>query len=169
MSSACLRKLLANPNDILLVDDDPGDVLLTKRALYNGHVCNAVHVARDGVEAMEFLHQRGSFAGAPRPDLILLDLNMPRMDGREVLLEIKRDANLRTIPVIVLTTSDAEQDILRSYDLHANCYVTKPAELEHFTRVVKEIRGYWFSIVKLPPPYSESSEVDGRAAEGGGD
>lgn len=151
MTSPIASNMLVKPIDILLVDDDQGDVLLTKKALHNGRFCNTIYVARDGVEAMDFLRQRGDFANAPRPDLILLDLNMPRMDGREVLSEIKQDADLRAIPVVVLTTSDADQDILRSYDLHANCYVTKPVGLEQFMSVVKDIRGYWFSVVKLPP------------------
>jgi CheY-like chemotaxis protein len=138
------------PIDILLVDDDDGDVMLTKKALLNGKFCNQIHVARDGVEAMEFL-KKCEPANMPRPELILLDLNMPRKDGREVLEEIKRDDNLRSIPVVILTTSDADQDILRSYDLHANCYVTKPVGLEQFVNVVKDVRGFWFSVVKLPP------------------
>jgi CheY-like chemotaxis protein len=142
---------LVKPIDILLVDDDPGDVMLTKKALHNGRFYNTIYVARDGVEAMDFLHHHGDFPSSPRPDLILLDLNMPRMDGREVLQEIKQDASLRTIPVVVLTTSDADQDVLRSYDLHANCYVTKPVGLAQFINAVKEIRGYWLSVVKLPP------------------
>ena len=151
MTTPIASESLLKPIDILLVDDDEGDVLLTKKALHNGRLCNTIYVARDGVEAMDFLKHRGDFPNSPRPELILLDLNMPRKDGREVLYEIKQDPDLRTIPVVVLTTSDADQDILRSYDLHANCYVTKPVELEQFTRVVKDIRGYWFSIVKLPP------------------
>jgi CheY-like chemotaxis protein len=133
------------------VDDDEGDVLLTKKALHNGKLCNTIHVARDGEEAMAFLRQKGAYHDAPRPDLIFLDLNMPRKDGREVLEEIKRDHQLRTIPVVVLTTSDADQDILRSYHLHANCYVTKPIGMEQFVNVVHDIHGYWLSIVKLPP------------------
>jgi CheY-like chemotaxis protein len=142
---------LYKPIDILLVDDDEGDVLLTKKALHNGKLCNAIHVARDGVEAMEFLNRQGPYAKAPRPDLIFLDLNMPRKDGREVLEEIKRDDDLRTIPVVVLTTSDSDQDILNSYHLHANCYVTKPVGIDQFVNVVHDIHGYWLSIVKLPP------------------
>ncbi len=151
MTNSIAMSSLLKPIDILLVDDDQGDVMLTKKALHNGRFCNTIYVARDGVEAMDFLHHRGDYPTSPRPDLILLDLNMPRKDGREVLYEIKQDADLRTIPVVVLTTSDADQDILRSYDLHANCYVTKPVELEQFVSVVKDIRGFWFSIVKLPP------------------
>jgi two-component system, chemotaxis family, response regulator Rcp1 len=137
--------------DILLVDDDAGDVVLAKRALENGKIFNAMHVAKDGVEAMEFLNRVGRHAEAPRPDLILLDLNMPRKDGREVLADIKRDPHLRSIPVVVLTTSDSEQDVANMYDLHANCYVTKPVDLEQFTKIVREIKQFWFSVVKLPP------------------
>lgn len=137
--------------DILLVDDDDGDVVLAKRALINGKIYNSMHVAKDGVEALEYLRQVGRYANAPRPDLILLDLNMPRMDGREVLSEIKGDPHLRSIPVVVLTTSDSDMDVANMYDLHANCYVTKPVDLEQFTKIVKEIKQFWFSVVKLPP------------------
>jgi two-component system, chemotaxis family, response regulator Rcp1 len=137
--------------DILLVDDDVGDVLLAKKALTNGKIFNAMHVAKDGVEALEFLRQTGKFVGAPRPDLILLDLNMPRKDGRELLADIKNDPDLRSIPVVVLTTSDSERDIANMYDLHANCYVTKPVDLDQFTKIVQEIKQFWFSVVKLPP------------------
>jgi len=142
---------LVKPIDILLVDDDKGDVLLTTKALQQGKLCNTIHIAGDGVEAMDFLCRRGEYRDAPRPDLILLDLNMPRKDGREVLEEMKQDAALRTIPIVILTTSDADQDILRSYHLHANSYVTKPVGMEKFINVVSEIKGYWFSVVKLPP------------------
>jgi len=137
--------------DILLVDDDEGDILLTRKALENGKIFNGMHVARDGVEAIEFLTQAGKFVDAPRPDLILLDLNMPRKDGREVLSDIKQDPELRSIPVVVLTTSDSDLDVANMYDLHANCFVTKPVDLEKFTKIVKEIKHFWFSVVKLPP------------------
>jgi chemotaxis family two-component system response regulator Rcp1 len=137
--------------EILMVDDDEGDVLLTKRALQNGKIFNKMHVARDGVEAMSYLRNEHGFEGAVRPDLILLDLNMPRKDGREVLAEIKQDADLRTIPVVVLTTSDSDEDVARMYDLYANCYVTKPVDLSQFTTIVREIKSFWLSIVKLPP------------------
>jgi two-component system, chemotaxis family, response regulator Rcp1 len=137
--------------DILLVDDDEGDVLLTRRALENGKLCNVMHVAHDGVEAMAYLRRQGEFANAEKPDLVLLDLNMPRKDGREVLTEIKDDPELRSIPVVVLTTSNSESDIVRMYDLHANCYVTKPVDLEQFMKIVREIKQFWFSIVQLPP------------------
>ena len=138
------------PIEILLVEDNPGDVRLTVEGLKESKVRNNLHVARDGVEAMEFLRRTGRYGGAVRPDLILLDLNLPRMDGREVLAEVKSDAKLKTIPVVVLTTSRAEQDVLRSYELQANCYITKPADLEQFIAVVKSIEDFWFTIVTLP-------------------
>ena len=138
------------PIEILLVEDNPGDVRLTVEALKDGKVSNRLHVARDGVEALAFLRQEGSHAGAPRPDVILLDLNLPKKDGREVLEEIKADERLRRIPVVVLTTSSSEQDILRTYDLHANCYITKPVDLEQFIEVVKGIEDFWLTVVKLP-------------------
>ena len=138
------------PINILLVEDNPGDVRLTIEALREGKVHNHLSVARDGVEALAFLRQEAPFADAPRPDVILLDLNLPKKDGREVLAEIKADDQLRRIPVVVLTTSKAEEDILRSYALHANCYVTKPVDLEQFITVVRSIEDFWFSIVRLP-------------------
>lgn len=138
------------PINILLVEDNPGDVRLTVEALREGKVHNQLSVARDGVEALAFLRREGQFAEAPRPDVILLDLNLPKKDGREVLAEIKADERLRRIPVVVLTTSKAEEDILRSYALHANCYVTKPVDLEQFITVVRSIEDFWFSIVRLP-------------------
>ncbi|MEX2316480.1 MAG: response regulator [Pirellulales bacterium] len=149
--NSTLTDSCCKPIDILLVDDDNGDVLLTKKALAQGKLCNEIHVARDGVEAMEILRREGEHRNAPRPDLIFLDLNMPRKDGREVLEEIKHDVELRSIPVVILTTSDADHDILRSYHLHANCYVTKPVGMDQFLNVVRDIQGYWFSVVKLPP------------------
>jgi chemotaxis family two-component system response regulator Rcp1 len=136
--------------EILLVEDNPGDVRLTVEGLKESKVRNNLHVARDGVEAMEFLRREGQYTGAVRPDLILLDLNLPRMDGREVLAEIKSDPKLKTIPVVVLTTSRAEHDVLRSYELQANCYITKPVDLEQFITVVKSIEDFWFTIVTLP-------------------
>jgi chemotaxis family two-component system response regulator Rcp1 len=138
------------PIEILLVEDNPGDVRLTIEALKEGKVRNNLNVARDGVEAVAYLRREGPFAQAVRPDLILLDLNLPRKDGREVLAEIKDDATLRRIPVVVLTTSKAEEDILRTYDLHANCYITKPVDLEQFIQVVRSIDDFWLSIVRLP-------------------
>jgi CheY-like chemotaxis protein len=139
------------PVEILLVEDNPGDVRLAVEALKEGKVHNNLHVVGDGVEAMMFLRREGKFALSPRPDLILLDLNLPKKDGREVLAEIKADEKLRRIPVVVLTTSKAEQDILRTYDLHANCYITKPVDLEQFIAVVKSVEDFWLTIVKLPP------------------
>lgn len=139
------------PVEILLVEDNPGDVRLTIEALKEGKVRNNLAVAKDGVEALAFLRQEGAYAGATRPDLILLDLNLPRKDGREVLAEIKEDPDLRRIPVVVLTTSKAEEDILRTYDLHANCYITKPVDLEQFISVVRSIDDFWLSVVRLPP------------------
>ena len=139
------------PIEILLVEDNPGDVRLTVEALKEGKVRNNLSVAKDGVEALAFLRREGGFAGAARPDLILLDLNLPKKDGREVLAEIKDDAVLRRIPVVVLTTSKAEEDILRTYDLHANCYITKPVDLDQFIAVVRSIDDFWLSVVRLPP------------------
>jgi len=139
------------PIEILLVEDNPGDVRLTQEALKENKVLNNLHVVEDGVEAMAFLHRDGKYADAVRPDLILLDLNLPRKDGREVLAEIKTDDNLKRIPVVVLTISGAEEDILKSYNLHANCYITKPVDLDQFIKVVKSIEDFWLTIVKLPP------------------
>jgi chemotaxis family two-component system response regulator Rcp1 len=141
---------IGKPIEILLVEDNPGDVRLTKEALKEGKVHNNLHVAVDGVEAMAFLHREGRYSKMPRPDIILLDLNLPKKDGREVLAEIKHDKNLKIIPVVVLTTSAAEEDILKTYDLHANCYITKPLDLEKFISVVKMVEDFWLSIVKLP-------------------
>jgi len=138
------------PIDILLVEDNLGDVRLTMEALKEGKVLNKLHVAADGIEALEFLRKQGKFANAIRPDIILLDLNLPKKDGREVLAEIKNDPNLRRIPVVVLTTSKAEEDIVKSYDLHANCFITKPVDLDQFIFVVQSIEDFWFEIVKLP-------------------
>ena len=140
----------AEPIDILLVEDNPGDVILTQEALAEAKVSNTVHVARDGEAAMRFLRGEAEHADAPRPDLILLDLNLPRKDGREVLEEVKTDPELRRIPVIVLTTSAAEEDILRSYDLHANSYVTKPLDIDAFLSSVRQIEGFWLEVVRLP-------------------
>jgi CheY-like chemotaxis protein len=136
--------------EILLVEDNPGDVRLTIEGLKEAKVRNNLHVARDGVEALEFLRRQAQFSDAVRPDLILLDLNLPRIDGREVLAEVKSDPDLKTIPVVVLTTSSAEQDILHSYQLQANCYITKPVDLEQFIKVVRSIEDFWLTIVRLP-------------------
>jgi CheY-like chemotaxis protein len=137
--------------EILLVDDNPGDVRLTQEAFSEGKVCNCMSVAADGVQALAFLRREGEYADAPRPDLVLLDLNLPKKDGREVLAEIKSDDNLKRIPVVILTTSEAEQDILSSYELHANCYITKPVNLDQFFRVVQYVEDFWLGIVSLPP------------------
>jgi CheY-like chemotaxis protein len=137
--------------EILLVEDNPGDVRLTEEAFKDSKIRNRLSVVRDGVEAMAFLRREQEFALAPRPDIILLDLNLPRKDGREVLLEIKEDEHLRRIPVVVLTTSDDEHDILESYNLHANCYITKPVDLARFVTIIKNIEDFWLSIVRLPP------------------
>ena len=139
------------PIEILLVEDNPGDVRLTKEALKEGKVYSNLHTVKDGVEAMEFLRRQGKYKDVPRPDIILLDLNLPRKDGREVLEEIKSDEVLKRIPVVVLTTSKAEEDVVRTYNLHANCYVTKPVDLEKFMVVVKSIDVFWLTVVTLPP------------------
>jgi chemotaxis family two-component system response regulator Rcp1 len=139
------------PIEILLVEDNPGDVRLTKEALREGKVYSNLHTVKDGVEAMEFLRKKGKYQDVPRPDIILLDLNLPKKDGREVLEEIKTDGDLKRIPVVVLTTSKAEEDVLRTYNLHANCYVTKPVDLEKFMVVVKTIDIFWLTVVTLPP------------------
>jgi len=139
------------PITILLVEDNPGDVRLTMEALKDSKMHNNLNVTSDGVEALAFLRREGKFAHAPRPDLILLDLNLPKKDGREVLAEIKADKDLKRIPVVVLTTSQAEEDILRMYNLYANCFVTKPVDLDQFIKVVQSIEEFWLTIVRLPP------------------
>ncbi|MCL4500683.1 MAG: response regulator [Deltaproteobacteria bacterium] len=139
------------PIEILMVEDNPGDVRLTVEALKEGKVRNILHTVEDGEEALKFLRRNESYAKAPRPDLILLDLNLPKMNGREVLAEIKTDPDLRRIPVVILTVSKAEQDILKTYDLHANCYINKPVDLEQFLTVVQSIENFWLTVVKLPP------------------
>ncbi len=139
------------PIEILLVEDNPGDVRLTIEALKEGKVANKINVAMDGLEAMAFLHRDGKYKNAPTPDLILLDLNLPKKNGREVLAEIKMDSKLKHIPVVVLTTSQAEKDIIMTYNMHANCYITKPVDFDQFIDVVKSIENFWFSVVKLPP------------------
>jgi CheY-like chemotaxis protein len=142
---------LTRPVEILLVEDNAGDVRLAIEALKEGKVHVNMSVAGDGVEAMDFLRRQGKFKDAPRPDLILLDLNMPRKDGREVLAELKADDEFKRIPVVVLTTSKAEEDIVKSYNLNANCYITKPVDLDQFIHVVKSIHEFWLTVVKLPP------------------
>ena len=141
----------APPVEILLVEDNPGDVRLTREALREGKVYNNLHWAKDGVEALEFLRQEGKHSSAPRPDIILLDLNLPKKDGREVLESIKNDDRFKQIPVVILTTSEAEEDVLRSYQLHANCYITKPVDLDKFIVVVQSIDRFWLTVVTLPP------------------
>lgn len=140
----------ARPVEILMIEDNPGDVRLTQEALKEGRLWNHLTVARDGIEALECLHRAGQFQNVKTPDLILLDLNLPRKDGREVLAEIKADERLKLIPVVVLTTSKAEEDILKSYKLHANCYITKPVDFPQFASVVRAIESFWFTIVRLP-------------------
>ena len=140
----------APPVEILLVEDNPGDERLTREALKEGKVYSNLHWVKDGVQAMEFLKQKGPYAKSPRPDIILLDLNLPKKDGREVLQDIKNDDKLKRIPVVILTTSKAEEDVLKSYNLHANCYVTKPVDLEKFIVVVKSIDAFWLTVVTLP-------------------
>ncbi|KPJ76337.1 MAG: response regulator [Planctomycetes bacterium SM23_25] len=138
------------PAEVLLVEDNPGDARLTQEAFKEGKVLNVVRVVSDGEEALALLRRQDPFADAPRPDLILLDLNLPRKDGREVLAEIKADPDLKRIPVVILTTSKAEEDIARTYNLHANCYITKPVDLEQFLQVVRSIEDFWLAIVQLP-------------------
>ncbi|MEI6457181.1 MAG: response regulator [bacterium] len=146
------KKILkwSRPVEILLVDDNPADVALTQEAFLDNKHCNNLNVVNDGVEAMDFLHKRGQYASAPTPDLILLDLNMPRKDGREVLAEIKADDELKYIPVVIMTVSNDDKDILESYRLHANCYVKKPVKFTEFVEVVRSLENFWFSVVTLP-------------------
>jgi CheY-like chemotaxis protein len=147
-----MKKTIAvKPVEILLVEDNAADVRLTREALKENKIANVLHVVGDGEEAIAFLRQKGKHAEAPRPDLILLDLNLPKKDGREVLAEIKVDDDLKRIPVVVLTISKAEEDILKSYNLHANCFITKPIDLSQFMEVVHTIEDFWLSLVKLPP------------------
>ena len=136
--------------DVLLVEDDPGDVLMTREAFEHYKIRNQLHVVTDGEQALQFLHRAGDYASAPRPGLILLDLNLPRRDGLEVLADLKADSGLRVIPVVILTTSQAEEDILRSYSLHANAYVSKPVDFEHFMDVIRQIDNFFLTVVELP-------------------
>ena len=144
-------KRLSRPVEILMVEDNPGTVRLTQEVMRDSRVRNAMYVVDDGVEALAFLRKQGRYASAPRPDLVLLDLNLPRKDGRETLAEMKQDEELKRIPVVVLTTSRSEDDVLRAYDLHANCYLTKPVGLEDFVKVVKSIENFWIEMATLPP------------------
>ncbi len=146
-----MNPYLGRPIEVLLVEDSPSDTDLTVAALSDAKVCNRLSVVEDGVQAMEFLRREGDYSEAPRPDLILLDLNLPRKDGREVLAEIKADESLKVIPVVVLTTSQAEKDVLRAYALQASCYVTKPVDFQQFLQVIRAVEGFWLSVVKLPP------------------
>ncbi|WP_228045638.1 MULTISPECIES: response regulator [unclassified Tolypothrix] len=139
------------PIEVLLVEDNPGDALLTRIALEDSKISVNLNVVEDGVEAMAFLRKQDKYADVPHPDIVLLDLNLPKKDGREVLAEIKGDAHLRRIPVVVLTTSQAEEDILKAYNLAANCYITKPVDFDQFVRIVRSIENFWFAVVKLPP------------------
>ena len=148
--SEVAEEVRARPVEILLVEDNPGDVRLTREALKKGHLWSRLAVVQDGIEALDYLRRTAPFQNATTPDLILLDLNLPKKDGREVLAEIKADETLRLIPVVVLTTSRAEEDILRSYKLHANCYITKPVDFAQFASVVQSIEDFWFTVVKLP-------------------
>ena len=143
--------MVVQPIEILLVEDNPGDVRLTNEALRDSKMINHLNTVSDGGAALAYLRRQGEYAQATRPDLILLDLNLPKKDGREVLAEIKNDPDLKRIPVVIITSSSAEEDILRSYNLHANCYISKPVDLDRFMTVVKSIEDFWVSIVKLPP------------------
>jgi two-component system response regulator len=154
MSSKAFKEV-----EILLVEDNPADVLMTRSAFEDFNISNSLHVVEDGVEAMQYLRGESDFAGSPRPDLIMLDLNLPRKNGREVLAEIKSDPQLHTIPVVVLTTSQSEKDVLQAYDLHANCYIVKPVGFLNFVEAVKSIKSFWFSLVTLP-----SEVADGKGA-----
>ena len=153
------RAVEYGPVEILLVEDNPADVRLTREALNSDRLWNHLSVAKDGVEAMAYLRREGTFAEAARPDLILLDLNLPKKDGREVLAEIKADADLKLIPVVVLTLSAVEEDILKSYGLHANCYIQKPVDLRQFMKVMKSIENFWLAIVKLPPQVQKATST----------
>jgi len=139
-----------HPIEILLVEDNPGDARLAKEALKDSKLKNNLYIAEDGIEAMDFLNRKGKYSQMPRPDLILLDLNLPKKDGREVLAEVKSNDDFKRIPIVILTISRAEEDIFKTYNLHANCYVTKPLDLEQFMKVVKSIEDFWLTIVKLP-------------------
>jgi CheY-like chemotaxis protein len=147
------------PIEILLVEDNPGDIELTQEAFAESKIYNNIHAVNDGVEALDFLRKKGKFATAVTPDVILLDLNMPRMDGKEVLEIVKNDAALRLIPIVILTSSEAEKDIVRSYKLHANCYINKPVDLECFLEVVRAIEDFWLSVVKLPSEERKKREA----------
>lgn len=144
-------QLKVNAIEILMVEDSPSDVFITQEALKEAKVLNNIHIVQDGVDAMAFLYKEGKYADMPRPDIILLDLNLPRKDGREVLAEIKSNGRLKSIPIVILTSSKADQDVLKAYGLHANCYITKPVDFARFKEVVQAIEHFWFTIVTLPP------------------
>ena len=146
-----MNKSNGEPVEILLVEDNPADIRLTQEAFKEGKVHNRMSIARNGEEALAFLRRQHPFEGAPTPDIILLDLNLPRKDGREVLADIKSDPDLKHIPVVILTTSENESDLIQSYSLHANCYICKPVDLDNFLKVIRRIEGFWLEIVKLPP------------------
>lgn len=146
-----MQQIIHEQVNILIVEDNPGDARLIKEVLNGNKIYNKLHMVKDGVEAMNFLRKQEEYAAAPRPDLILLDLNLPKKDGREVLAEIKDDENLKRIPVVIMTTSQAEEDVIKSYSLHANCYITKPLDFNQFIKVVQSIEEFWFTLVKLPP------------------
>jgi CheY-like chemotaxis protein len=146
-----VSEIVVHPIEILLVEDNPGDARLAREAFQDGKVRNTLHWVDNGEEAMDFLRKEGKHARVPRPDLILLDLNLPRKDGREVLAEIKGDADLKRIPVVILTVSKEEEDVMKTYNLHANCFITKPIDLNQFIKVVKSIEDFWLTVVKLPP------------------
>jgi two-component system, chemotaxis family, response regulator Rcp1 len=146
-----IRQERIAPLEILLVEDNPGDVRLTREALKDGKVWTSLHVVENGQEALDFLYRRGKYSEVPRPDLILLDLNLPKKDGREVLETIKTDNTLHLIPVVILTTSQAEEDLLKAYNLNANCYITKPVDFDQFIRIVRTIEEFWLTVVTLPP------------------
>jgi two-component system, chemotaxis family, response regulator Rcp1 len=145
-----MEKTIINSIDILVVEDNPGDARLIKEVLNENKIFNSIYFVKDGVEAMDYLYAKGKYQDSPKPDLIILDLNLPKKDGREVLAEIKSDKDLKRIPVVIMTISQAEEDIFKSYNLHANCYITKPIDLNQFIKVIKSIENFWFSVVKLP-------------------
>jgi len=160
-----MRKSVIKVIDILIVEDNEGDARLIREVLNNNKIFISLYMARDGVEAMNFLRNNGKYKTSPKPDLIILDLNLPRKDGREVLAEIKNDEELKHIPIVIMTISQAEEDILKSYNLHANCYITKPIDLNQFIKVVKSIEEFWFSIVKLPPKMDNWNDESDRIKE----
>jgi len=145
--------------DILVVEDNPGDARLIKEVLNENKIFSSIYLVKDGVEAMEFLYNKGKYKTVPKPDLIILDLNLPRKDGREVLSEIKNDISLQHIPIVIMTISQAEEDILKSYNLHANCYISKPIDLNQFVKIIRSIEDFWFSVVKLPPKNTDWIKV----------